>query len=116
MKDFDRGYMWGAGMALVGIAISFILFPNKACAQVSWQGSPLNYQNSELNYKNSSLSYDNSPLNYKNSELNYDSKNRVYDNSGNQTGYVTNNKGTANYYNNSGSRINYVEMAIGAMQ
>ena len=111
MKDWERGYLTGSIISIVGSVIGvavFALASKPACAQTSWENNPLNYKNSSYNYDNSQYNYKNSQYNWENSPYNLDSKSSIYSNDGSRIGYeVQNPQGTRNIYDNNGNRVGY---------
>jgi hypothetical protein len=107
-KPFNFGYWFGVLVGILASLAFYLLLPNDACAQTSWENNPLNYKNSPYNYDNSQYNYKNSPYNWENSPYNLDSKSSLYSNDGSRIGYeVQNSQGTRNIYDNNGNRVGY---------
>ena len=109
-KPFNFGYWFGVLVGVLASLALYLLLPNNACAQTSWENNPLNYKNSPYNYDNSQYNYKNSPYNWENSPYNLDSKSSLYSNDGSRIGYeVQNSQGTRNIYDNNGNRVGYAK-------
>jgi len=109
-KPFNFGYWFGVLVGLLASLALYLLLPNDACAQTSWENNPLNYKNSPYNYDNSQYNYKNSPYNWENSSYNPNSKSGIYSNDGSRIGYeVQNDQGTRNIYDNNGNRVGYAK-------
>jgi hypothetical protein len=107
-KPFNFGYWFGVLVGVLASLALYLLLPNNACAQTSWENNPLNYKNSPYNYDNSQYNYKNSPYNWENSPYNLDSKSSLYSNDGSRIGYeVQNSQGTRNIYDNNGNKVGY---------
>jgi 4-amino-4-deoxy-L-arabinose transferase-like glycosyltransferase len=107
-KPFNFGYWFGVLVGVLASLALYLLLPNNACAQTSWENNPLNYKNSPYNFDNSQYNYKNSQYNWENSPYNLDSKSSLYSNDGSRIGYeVQNSQGTRNIYDNNGNRVGY---------